>query len=146
MNKVTRGNAAPGRQLSKLQKHLLLCIYYERTDGIVNRVYERVGDRSRVRLKNAIAEEKKVIARTGITWSSKLVLKNGETPTKVQTVSISRALHRLKARGLVILLSTSAKTGHKLLHTTHVKLTKAGREIADDLYWIWRDNLSTDGK
>lgn len=146
MTKATRGNAASDRQLSKLQQFILLCIYYERTYGVQDRIRERSRSSSTVRLSDAIKEENEVIAQTGISWSSKLIFGDGESPTKAQTASISRALHRLEARGLVILLSTSAKTGHKLSHTTHVKLTKAGRSISATLYYSWRNNLSTSKK
>ena len=141
MSKVTRGGAAPDRQLSKLQRHILLWLYFQETDGLENRVYERVGDWSMVRLRNAIAEERKTIARIGISWSSEFCY--GITPTKAQTAALSRALHRLEKRGLVILLSTSAKTNHKLSHTTHVKLTKFGRQPAAHLYLKWKDGIST---
>lgn len=125
-----RGSAAPDRQLSKLQRRMLVWIFSNTADL---QGYRKYGDRLMVTGCNGSVDAKrhiKMLSQKGAAWSAKRFY--GDAPTKTQTVSLSKALHRLETRGLVVLFDASGGTGNKS-RTTHVKLTRAGEEAAKAL-------------
>ena len=131
MSKTTRGVAASNRQLSKLQKHMLLWIYFWDVEILRTYVHE-MSELRGAPLQKLIEEERSAFEREGVPWSSKGFY--GATPTNAQAAALSRALHRLEARGLVTLYNASTSPDQKLIHTQRVKLTRLGKKTAANLY------------
>lgn len=105
-NKPKRGPAASDRQLSYLQLRLLEWLLLQ----------ERTLD----------AQNSRELNRVGIRWGAKrfFVAYSRQAPTASQRASVSRSLHRLAERGLVV-LSMQGK------RTAHIKLTPQGRTLAN---------------
>lgn len=105
--KPKRGPAALDRQLSKLQ-YLLLTWLIHKEDELT-------------------PEDLKEFNRIGVVWKAKQFFVDclGQAPTASQRAAVSRSLHRLDGRGLVVLSMQGERT-------THIKLTPRGRTLAKD--------------
>ena len=112
MAKKKRGDADNDRQLSTLQRRILVWIHK------LELVYKDFQlEKNRLRELN----------QKGIPWSAKSFY--NAAPTRSQEATLSGALRRLEKRGLVILYDSAGGLGEKP-RTKHVRLTKAGAEVA----------------
>lgn len=119
--KRTRGKrgAAKGlSQLSELQYSILL----------------RLFDYHMIESAAADGEELEEYCTKGAPWSAKVFF--GNSPTKSQTVTLSKSLKGLKRRGLVVAYDAAMGRGEKS-RTTHVKLTDYGIHLA---FFDWMVN------
>ena len=105
-NLPKRGPAALDRQLSGLQFRLLTWLLLQE--------------------RTLRPEDKKEFNRFGVVWKAKrfFVACGGQAPTASERAAVSRSLHRLAERGLVVLSMQGKRTGH-------IKLTPRGRTLAE---------------
>ncbi len=113
-----RGAARGLSQLSELQYSILM----------------RLFDYHMIEATAADGEKLKEYCTKGAPWSAKGFF--GDSPTKSQTVTLSKSLKGLKRRGLVIAYDTAKGRGEKP-RTTHVKLTDYGIELT---FFDWMVN------
>lgn len=126
----TRGRAAPDRQLSKLQRRILIWIFRpQSTIEILGKVGNDVGVRGKgIPVGRKFNEYVRELGQKGIPWSAKRFY-DDHSLTRSQEASVATALRALERRGLVVKLDSAGGLGRKP-RTTHVKLTATGCEVA----------------
>lgn len=125
MAKITRGAAAPGRQLGKLQRRILIWVYNYMIELYA---FQRCASKSWLHEIEGREERLKVLSQKGTPWSAKIFY--GHAPTRSEEATLSGSLVSLEVKGLVVLHDSTNGLGDKP-RTTHVKLTQLGRESAD---------------
>lgn len=120
MEKPKRGKARADRQLSKLQRRLLVWLSDEEC-----RLWQVV--KGEITPKARRVQLKRELIQRGVPWAgaAKRFYGGSESPP-----AVSRALKRLDGRGLVIRYDTTGGGGAKR-RTSHVRMTRAGEELAD---------------
>lgn len=138
VTKKTRGKAAPDRQLSGLQRRILIWIFRQQS---TIEMFGRIGDDIGVAGKGVppgrtFNEYVKELRQKGIPWSAKRFY--DAVPTKLESKSLSRALLALEERGLLIRYDITGGLGLKS-RAEYARLTKSGRDVACSL-------IRSDGK
>ena len=120
-----RGEAAEDRQLSQLQRRVLLWLFNQESEVDAAKLLVRDFDTQED--EDALLNTIRKYQVKGVHWSTKKVL--NDVPTRAQITALSKALGRLESRGLVI--TYDAHEGvKKKSKASHVKLLPLGIRTA----------------
>lgn len=130
--KPKRNGAASDRQLSKLQRNILMWLYEQEMDFVTVKEMKQRGHKFETAFAQDFYKLAETIKQEGVPWSAERFLTHIKNPTRSHHASLSRSLGGLENRGLVDRRDSAKGLGQKP-RTTHVKLTKIGRDAAKQL-------------